>query len=94
MSLHHRAVAVRIGHASDVYTRARELAHSAASLPLPGKGATSHEDVRLIERLEQGGFRIAWSARPCVTTSARLDFRAPQGFGARLLSFAQASATG
>ena len=43
-----------------------------------------HEDVGLIERIERSGGRVVWSADAAVTTSARLDFRAPEGFGARL----------
>jgi cellulose synthase/poly-beta-1,6-N-acetylglucosamine synthase-like glycosyltransferase len=49
------------------------------------QSAVAHEDVNLIERLSHCGYRIAWSSSPCVTTCARLDPRAPQGFGATLL---------
>ncbi len=42
----------------------------------------SHEDVRLVHTLQAQGAHIAWSNRPRVRTSARPDFRAPQGFGA------------
>lgn len=50
-----------------------------------GFGAlASGEDVALVEALQRSGVRIAWSARPRVTTSARADFRAPGGFGATL----------
>ena len=45
--------------------------------------ATS-EDVALVKALIGSGARIAWSAAPRVTTSARRDFRAPGGFGATL----------
>ena len=48
------------------------------------KALTSSEDVALVEALKASGARIAWSARPRVTTSAREDFRAPGGFGAIL----------
>jgi hypothetical protein len=44
-----------------------------------------HEDVALVESLRAIGSRIAWSAAPRVRTSARRDFRAPEGFGAALL---------
>jgi len=44
----------------------------------------SHEDVALVEALAVSGARIAWSNRPRVRTSARADYRAPQGFGAYL----------
>lgn len=40
-----------------------------------------HEDVHLVRQLERCGARIAWSARPRVTTSTRLDPRAKGGFG-------------
>jgi hypothetical protein len=45
---------------------------------------TAHEDVDLVRRLEQSGARIAWSARPRVATSARLQGRAPFGFAGYL----------
>lgn len=48
----------------------------------------SSEDVALVEALRKTGARIAWSAAPKVTTSARVDFRAPDGFGATLAKFA------
>jgi glycosyltransferase involved in cell wall biosynthesis len=44
----------------------------------------SHEDVALVESLIAADFNIAWSAVPRVTTSARADYRAPEGFGATL----------
>ncbi len=50
-----------------------------------GFGAlASGEDVALVAGLQRSGARIAWSARPRVSTSARSDFRAPGGFGATL----------
>lgn len=45
-----------------------------------------HEDVALVHRLEACGARIAWSHQPQVITSARLDSRAPGGFGDYLKS--------
>jgi glycosyltransferase involved in cell wall biosynthesis len=45
------------------------------------------EDVGLVRALERIGARIAWSARPRVTTSARPDARARGGFGDTLLGF-------
>lgn len=48
------------------------------------KALTTGEDVALVEALRASGARVAWSARPRVTTSAREDFRAPGGFGATL----------
>ncbi len=44
----------------------------------------SSEDVALVDALKSCGARIAWSAAPRVTTSARRVFRAPGGFGATL----------
>ncbi|WP_136064083.1 glycosyltransferase family 2 protein [Modicisalibacter radicis] len=41
-----------------------------------------HEDVQLVHALEAGGYRIAWDRTARVTTSAREDARAPEGFGA------------
>jgi len=51
-----------------------------------------HEDVHLIRQLELCGARIAWSCRPRVTTSTRLDCRAVGGFGDYLRSMANSSA--
>lgn len=45
-----------------------------------------HEDVHLVQQLEACGASIAWSHRPQVTTSARLDCRAAGGFGDYLKS--------
>jgi glycosyltransferase involved in cell wall biosynthesis len=39
------------------------------------------EDVQLVRQLERCGANIAWSHRPQVLTSARLDSRARGGFG-------------
>ena len=47
---------------------------------------TCHEDVQLVKRLQACGASIAWSHRPRVTTSARLDCRAAGGFGDYLKS--------
>ncbi|MCM2548000.1 glycosyltransferase [Burkholderia glumae] len=46
------------------------------------------EDVALVERLAGAGARIAWSAAPRVTTSARTDPRARGGFGDTLAAWA------
>lgn len=43
------------------------------------------EDVALVDALAASGARIAWSAAPRVTTSARIDARARGGFGDTLL---------
>lgn len=42
------------------------------------------EDVALVNALQRSGARIAWSAAPRVTTSARRHYRAAGGFGATL----------
>jgi glycosyltransferase involved in cell wall biosynthesis len=44
------------------------------------------EDVALVEALQRSGARIAWSAAPRVTTSARANARARGGFGDTLLA--------
>lgn len=49
------------------------------------------EDVALVRALEASGARIAWSATPRVTTSARTDARARGGFGDTLLAVVAAS---
>ncbi len=45
----------------------------------------SSEDVALVQALIAQGARIAWTAAPRVVTSARREFRAPDGFGATLM---------
>lgn len=40
-----------------------------------------HEDVTMVQRLITGGFRVSWSARPRVWTSARVANRVEGGFG-------------
>ena len=50
---------------------------------------TSSEDVAIVEALERAGATIAWSAAPRVVTSARVDHRAPMGFGAALVAAAE-----
>lgn len=47
------------------------------------------EDVQLVRQLERCGASIAWSHRPQVVTSARLDSRARGGFGDYLRQLAQ-----
>lgn len=44
----------------------------------------SREDVALVRALQACGARIAWSAAPRVTTSARRQYRARLGLGATL----------
>lgn len=48
------------------------------------------EDVALVAALQAAGARIAWSAAPRVTTSARTNARARGGFGDTLLAVASA----
>lgn len=52
------------------------------------------EDVALVAALEQSGARIAWSAAPRVSTSARRDARARGGFGDTLLAVLAAGVMG
>ena len=58
------------------------LGVSAAAYTLAGgfPPLACHEDVHLIRQLELNGARIAWSCRPRVTTSTRLQARAAGGF--------------
>jgi glycosyltransferase involved in cell wall biosynthesis len=50
------------------------------------KPLTAHEDVNLVADLEASGATITWTARNCVTTSARVDCRCRGGFGDYLRS--------
>jgi glycosyltransferase involved in cell wall biosynthesis len=50
------------------------------------------EDVALVTALEQGGWRIAWSAAPRVATSARRQCRARGGFADFLLGLCDPAA--
>jgi glycosyltransferase involved in cell wall biosynthesis len=58
------------------------LGFSAAAYQLSGgfPPLACHEDVHLIRQLQAQGARIAWSCRPRVTTSTRLQGRASGGF--------------
>lgn len=47
------------------------------------------EDVQLVRQLERCGATVAWSQRPQVLTSARLDSRARGGFGDYLRDLVQ-----
>lgn len=64
------------------------LGFSASAYQLAGgfPPLACHEDVHLIRQLELSGARIAWSSRPRVTTSTRLDARAAGGFADYLRS--------
>ncbi|GAA0745652.1 glycosyltransferase [Ideonella azotifigens] len=70
-------------HGANLAVSARAYVDAGGFPPL-----VSSEDVALVAALQQRGARIAWSARPRVTTSARRDHRAPAGFGATLLRMA------
>ncbi|KIG11265.1 glycosyl transferase family 2 [Burkholderia sp. MR1] len=50
------------------------------------------EDVAFTEQLAEIGARIAWSAAPCVVTSARVASRARGGFGDTLAALAEREA--
>lgn len=64
---------------------------SAAAYTLAGgfPPLACHEDVHLIRQLELHGARIAWSCRPRVTTSTRLQARAVGGFADYLRELAE-----
>ena len=67
---HRHIHGANLGVSADVYARAGGFQ------PL-----VSSEDVALVKALVELGARIAWSALPRVTTSARIKARAPDGFG-------------
>lgn len=50
-----------------------------------------HEDVDLVKRMQQLNLKIVWSNLVRVTTSSRLDARAPQGFAHFLKQIQQES---
>ena len=51
-----------------------------------------HEDVAFVAALQARGHRVAWSARPRVITSARLENRVDGGFGGFLRRMRHSSA--
>lgn len=67
---HRHIHGANLGMTADAYRRAGGF------LPL-----SSSEDVALVEALEAAGVGVAFSAAPRVWTSARVDPRAPLGFG-------------
>ena len=71
---HHHVHGANLGVCAQAYRRAGGFAPLACS-----------EDVALVAALQETGARIAWSAAPRVTTSARRDARARGGFGDTLL---------
>lgn len=48
------------------------------------KALSCHEDVNLVERMQTMNLKIVWSNLVRVTTSSRLDARAPEGFASFL----------
>jgi glycosyltransferase involved in cell wall biosynthesis len=74
-------------HGANLGVSALAYRRAGGFLPL-----VSSEDVALVDALQACGVSIAWSAKPRVTTSARRDFRAPDGFGATLLQVAETAA--
>ncbi|GLH35741.1 MULTISPECIES: glycosyltransferase [Pseudomonas] len=85
---YHRHYQARDGHR---HIHGANLGVSAEAYRLVGgfKPLTCDEDVQLVRALERSGANIAWSHRPQVHTSARLDSRAKGGFGDFLRNLAQ-----
>jgi hypothetical protein len=85
---YHRHYQAREGHR---HIHGANLGVSAEAYRLAGgfKSLTCDEDVQLVRALERSGANIAWSHRPQVHTSARLDSRAKGGFGDFLRNLAQ-----
>ena len=75
---HRHIHGANLGMSADAYRRAGGFAM-----------LTSSEDVAIVKALEYAGATIAWSAAPRVVTSARIDHRAPKGFGATLVAAAE-----
>lgn len=72
---HRHVHGANLGVSAEAYVRAGGFPALACS-----------EDVALVEALKETGARIAWSAAPRVSTSARHDARARGGFGDTLLA--------
>ena len=70
---HRHVHGANLGVAAQAYRRIGGFAALACS-----------EDQALVDRLEQGGARIAWSCLPRVTTSARPHSRVEGGFASAL----------
>lgn len=75
---HRHVHGANLGISADAYRRAGGFEPLACN-----------EDVQLVRQLERCGATIAWSHRPQVLTSARLDSRARGGFGDYLRNLAQ-----
>ncbi|MFZ3283350.1 glycosyltransferase [Pseudomonas sp.] len=85
---YHRHYQARDGHR---HIHGANLGISADAYRWAGgfKPLVCDEDVQLVRELELSGANIAWSHRPQVHTSARLDSRARGGFGDYLRQLAQ-----
>ncbi|WP_273823392.1 glycosyltransferase [Pseudomonas asplenii] len=68
---HHRHI-----HGANLGICARAYQRAGGFQPLP-----LHEDVQLVNDLQQSGARIVWTARNSVSTSSRSDCRVRGGFG-------------
>lgn len=75
---HRHIHGANLGISAEAYQRAGGFEHLACD-----------EDVQLVRQLERCGANIAWSHRPQVLTSARLDSRARGGFGDYLRALVQ-----
>jgi len=71
---HRHIHGANLGVSAEAYLRAGGIRHLACS-----------EDVAFVQSLQDCGARIAWSAKPRVSTSARRDGRAAGGFADTLL---------
>jgi glycosyltransferase involved in cell wall biosynthesis len=73
-------------HGANLGICAKAYRRAGGFKPLP-----AHEDVGLVQALEVSGARIVWTALNSVSTSARSDPRAREGFGDYLKSLAVAA---
>lgn len=81
---HRHVHGANLGVSTQAYLQAGGFSH-----------VTCSEDVALVDALQANGARIAWSARPRVTTSARRMARTTGGFAdALILAVAERLATG
>lgn len=70
-----QSVRANLSFAADAYTAAGGF-----------RPVRCHEDVLLVDALEDAGEPITWATDLCVLTSARRDGRAPNGFADYLTS--------
>jgi hypothetical protein len=73
-------------HGANLGICAKAYRRAGGFKPLP-----AHEDVGLVQALERSGAKIVWTALNSVSTSARSDPRAREGFGDYLKSLAVAA---